>query len=96
MDGKPASAQTISSWLRFVIKSAYTEAGLPALSRLRAHEIRATATSIAFKENVAVRDIIQAVGWRSESTFATHYLRDLSSTRSLDWPVTVAQHNFGV
>ena len=96
MDGKPASAQTISSWLRFVIKSAYTEAGLPALSRLRAHEIRAIATSTAFKENVAVRDIIQAVGWRSESTFATHYLRDLSSTRSLDWPVTVAQHNFGV
>lgn len=93
MDGKPASAQTISSWLRFVIKSAYAEAGLPAIGELRAHEIRAIATSTAFKENVAVRDIIQAVGWRSESTFATHYLRDLSLIQPLNRSVTVAQHN---
>lgn len=77
------SAQTISSWLRSVITGAYADISPQAakILRIRAHEIRAVSASVAFQRNCALRDIIRAVGWRSDSTFARCYLRDLSSQR---------------
>lgn len=77
------SAQTISSWLRSVISSAYADLSPQAakLLRIRAHEVRAVSTSLALQRNCAVQDIIQAVGWRSNSTFARFYMRDLSTQR---------------
>ena len=38
-------------------------------------------TSVAFERNVSVSDIIAAVGWRSTSTFAKFYLREMGSAR---------------
>lgn len=77
------SPQTISSWLRTVIRSAYRDASipLPGPSRPKAHDVRAIAASLAFDRNIAVSEIIQAVGWKSSSTFGKFYLRDLSQDR---------------
>ena len=91
------TAQTVSSWIRWVVKNAYADLAPDRASRLhiKAHEVRAVATSTALDRNCALRDIIGAVGWRSDSTFAASYLRDLSSRRaSLDLvgPVVAVQH----
>jgi hypothetical protein len=92
------SAQTVSSWLRWVIRSAYDDLSPSGAKRLkiRAHEIRAVSTSVALDRNCSVKDIIAAVGWRSDSTFARFYLRDLSVQRrnlSLVGDITVAQQH---
>lgn len=84
-ESKPdISPQTISAWLRMVIKTAYRAAGTPLLAseNPKAHEVRAIASSLAFDRNLSTKDIIQAVGWRSQSTFGTFYLRDMSSERA--------------
>ena len=75
---------TLSHWLRSTIREAYSELSpsKAKLLKIRAHEIRAVASSVALERNVAITDIIRSVGWRSDSVFARHYLRDLSSWRS--------------
>lgn len=77
------SAQTVSNWIKQVIKDAYDELSRDASKRLRirAHEVRAIAASLAFERNVSTSEIISAVGWRSASTFANFYLRDMSRER---------------
>ena len=40
-----------------------------------AHELRALASSLALHRGTPLRDILRAVGWSAESTFAKHYLR---------------------
>ena len=78
------SSQTISFWLRQVIRDAYTDLSPTGSERLlkrlkiRAHEIRAVSASVALLRNCAVEDIIEAVSWRSDSVFARCYLRDMS------------------
>lgn len=82
-DKDDITAQTISSWLRGVISSAYQEISPQAakILKVRAHKIRAVSSSLALSRNCASRDIVQAVGWRFESTFARFHLRDLASHR---------------
>ena len=77
---KEISSQTISRWIKSVIKDAYLALSPEAtrLLKIRAHEVRAISTSVAFSRNVATADILAAVGWRSSSTFAKFYLRDLT------------------
>lgn len=88
--------QALASWLKWVIRSAYSELS-PDQSRLlkiHAHEIRAISASLAFARNFLIRDIIDAVGWHAESTFSSFYLRDLTSQRqtlNLVGPVSAAQ-----
>ena len=72
--------QALASWLKWVIRSAYSELS-PDQSRLlkiHAHEIRAISASLAYACNFLIRDIIDAVGWHAESTFSSFYLRDLT------------------
>ena len=40
-----------------------------------AHELRALAASLAFHKGTPLHDVLRAVGWSSQSTFARHYLR---------------------
>ena len=75
-DKNDITAQTISSWIRSVIKEAYSWEAQTLDQTPKAHELRAIASSVAFLRNVSIADVIQAVGWRSQSTFGTFYLRD--------------------
>ena len=71
--------QTLSSWIRRVIQEAYAFADVPLPPMRRAsHEVRALAASHAYMNNVSLTDLLGAVGWSATSTFAKHYLREVS------------------
>ena len=93
---KPVCKNTISSWLKQTVKMAYQDCDEEVLKKLniKAHEVRAIATSTAFYGNTAMSDLLKAVRWAAQTTFTTYYLRDvaqdLSGIYSLG-PVIVAQ-----
>ena len=90
------SRNTISFWIRAVIRQAYQSVSETdqTLWKISAHEVRAVATSLLFKHNASLRDVMSAASWRSRSTFVAFYLRDLGH-RFLDLhslgPVVAAQ-----
>ena len=92
---KEVSKNTISFWLREVIKKAYhsSEGGVD-LPRVRAHEVRGIAPSLLFKRNFAVEQVLKAGTWKNQTTFSSFYLRDITH-KSLDTfslgPVVAAQ-----
>lgn len=77
---KDVSVSTTSRWVSEVIKRAYAASGAEVLST-RAHEVRAWSASLAFAHSIALKDIMEAAFWKSESTFSDFYLRDASFRR---------------
>jgi integrase len=75
---KDLGKATLARWLVETIKLAYAKAGLDPLST-RPHEIRAIAASLAASHNVALAAILDAAYWKSENSFISFYLRDISS-----------------
>ena len=78
--GKEITKAAIGMWLRTVIKSAHsscTDAHMQ-FARATPHEIRAVGSSLAFNHSLALSNILSTCTWKSESTFTTFYLRDLS------------------
>ena len=73
------SLQTLSRWLREVIKQAYQSSDVVITPRV--HEIRAWSASLAFKHSVPLTSILEAAYWRSETTFVHFYLRDVRRLR---------------
>jgi integrase len=71
-EGQPIRAPTMATWLRQVIIDAYVVAGIPA-PLVRAHSIRATATSLAELGGASMEDICEAATWAGPNTFARHY-----------------------
>ena len=70
---------TLSGWIRKLLVFTYrTSSGevLP-LSNTRTHEIRAQASSLAFRGSADLEALLQACSWSSSSTFADFYLRDM-------------------
>ena len=94
---KAISKNTISYWIRQVIADAYRHSQEGDLNqvKVKAHEVRAIATSLLFKKNSSLKDVMDAASWRSHTTFASFYLRDVTH-KSLDLhtlgPVVAAQH----
>ena len=72
---------TVSSWMRkllhFVYKSAPDD--VVKLSSARTHEVRALASSMAFRGSIELEEVLRACTWKSANTFTTHYLRDVSA-----------------
>ena len=73
------SRNALASWLRSTINLAYRQSGL-SVSGSNPHEIRALAATVALHSNVSVAKIVSGCFWASESIFANHYLRRLSTT----------------
>ena len=75
---RPLSKNAISFFLRQVILDAH--AWVPenryAELKVKAHDIRSVATSVAFKKNVPIRNILEAATWRSQSVFSNFYLKE--------------------
>ena len=75
---KSVSKNSISFWIRQVVRSAYD--GVSVRERdmclVKAHEVRALATSVLFAKNCSLDAVMDAAQWRSHSTFASFYLRD--------------------
>jgi len=72
---KHVAKNTVSFWLRDVIRSAYSDVppDLVAQCRLVPHETRAIATTLAFRENRAIREIMDAACWRCNSSKQLHF-----------------------
>ena len=74
---RPLSKNALSFFLREVISGAgalgSAEGPAP-----RAHSIRAVSTSCRFFKNWAVGDVLAAATWKSNSVFASYYLRDVA------------------
>ena len=72
---------TISSWIRKLLHFAYSSApeDVIKLSSARTHEVRALASSMAFRGSMELEDVLKACTWKSANTFTTHYLRDVST-----------------
>lgn len=78
----PLSKNGIAFLLKELIQEAHKElrdVDFP-LVKVRPHEIRAIATSLAFKKNMALKDILSSTYWRCSSVFASHYLRQIQTT----------------
>ena len=77
---KEVSRNTVSFWIRHVIRRAYDQVSESdrVLSRVSVQEVRAVATSVLFKKNLSVVQVRRAAQWRSMSTFASFYLRDIT------------------
>ncbi|XP_069129272.1 uncharacterized protein [Argopecten irradians] len=75
------SSQSISRWICQVIKIAYELSNdlSRAKCKVRAHEVRALAASLALLNGSSFQDIMSAAFWRGQSTFTDFYLRSLSS-----------------
>ena len=93
-DIRPA---TLSSWLKQTILLCYKQADQQALDlvQVKAHDIRAFATSKAFYGGVSVDQIMQACHWKAHNTFTNFYLKDLTWSDNENnmylGPVIVAQ-----
>ena len=73
----PMSKAAISFFIRQVIRSAHETFpdGLAGILRVKAHEVRAVATSLLWNVNRRLSDVMEAACWRTPSVFANHYLR---------------------
>ncbi|XP_068221279.1 uncharacterized protein [Palaemon carinicauda] len=76
---KPLSKNALSFFLRETIREAhlFCEEKNFGLLKVKAHEVRAVATSLAYRKNMSVKQIMDATFWRSNSVFASHYLREV-------------------
>ena len=74
------TANTLGSWIKNVIKLAYQNAEDQdlTLARATAHEVRALASSTAFKNNLSMKELNAACYWRGHSTFSNYYLREIA------------------
>ena len=82
---KGISRNTISFWIRTVIDHGYSSASEDDCRAVKvsAHKVHSIASSMPFKKNVAVSQILQAGTWKSQSTFTKFYLREVTH-KSLD------------
>ena len=75
----PMKKNGISFSIREVIKSAHEAFDLDNAKniKVKAHEVRAVATSFNFIENLSLEKVMEAAQWRCRSVFATNYLKDV-------------------
>ena len=91
------SAKTISSWICRTILLAYESSGEKFLNRhsVKAHEVRALASSWALFNSAAISEVLSAGFWRCQDSFTSFFLRSMSaqadSLFSLG-PIVAAQH----
>ena len=75
---RSVSKTSVAYWIRSCVLDAYKAAGLPPPKADNPHELRALASTMALHSNCSVVDIVQGCFWATDSTFASHYLRDVS------------------
>ena len=76
---KAISKNGLSFLLRETIQEAHREqpdADYP-IGNVKAHSIRAMATSVNFMKNRSLASVMEAATWRGNSTFTSHYLKEV-------------------
>ena len=71
---------TISRWIRKMILECYTNSPTPLLEshKVKAHQVRSMAASLAFHRQASMEQILRADTWCCHNTFTDLYLEDLS------------------
>ena len=74
---------TLSGWIRKLLTMVYSLADkdTAALANLSTHAIRGMAASLAFKGNADMEDLLRACSWKSNNTFISFYLKDMSAVQ---------------
>ena len=76
---KVVAKNTISFWLREVIRRAYqSNNSIEIPKSIRIHEIRAIAPSLLFDRNFEISQVLKAGVWKRQTTFTSFYLREIS------------------
>ena len=96
------SKQTVSVWIRHLIKPAYSEVqdeDIPHLTHtnFQARELRAFASSLVIHQNYSLKQYMymEAASWRNNNMFVSFYLRDLSAGDvTTTGPFVAGQHVF--
>ena len=75
--GSGASKKTIARWIAETIKFAYANASEETLRvmKIKAHSVRAAATTYALLKGVEIRHILEAADWASPTTFIDFYFK---------------------
>ena len=75
--GAGASKKTLARWITETIKFAYSNASEETrrLMNIKAHSVRAAATTYAILKGVEVRHILEAADWATPTTFIDYYFR---------------------
>lgn len=77
---KDISRATLSGWVAKVVSAAYTSLSAE-VSKPRAHELRAIATSLARVHSASMETIMHSAFWRRWNTFTKFYLRNVARRR---------------
>ena len=81
----PASPATISRWIvetvRFSLRTIVKKGGIPFL-KVRAHEVRALASSLSYLSGTDWEQLLSAGYWKAQDTFINFYLCDLQIQES--------------
>ena len=93
----PISAPTVSRWIKDTVVIAYDNLNKDqkGFFRVKAHDTRAMATSLAKLNNIPMDSILKAARWSSQTTFINFYLRDLQVNADKLYslgPIVAAQH----
>lgn len=88
---------TISSWIKQTILLAYDTSTQVERKKMgvKAHQVRAMASSWALHCNASMDDIMASCSWKSRNTFTKFYLKDMEWQRDAMFhlgPVVVASH----
>ena len=77
---RSASKNGLAYLLRSVIVDAHKQVcpELMKVLKVKPHEVRAIGTSLSFAHNLSIDSVLEAAQWRSNSVFASHYLKDVS------------------
>ena len=72
---KPVSKETISRWVKTVLKGAGIDT-----TKYSAHSSRASSTSFCESKGLNLQEIMKAAGWSRAGTFAKYYQKETDST----------------
>ena len=71
----PVAKNTISCWIRDVIRQAHINVNVKPPDRIRAHSVGGLGSLLQYSINRALHQVLQAGTWASQTTFTKAYLR---------------------
>jgi hypothetical protein len=78
---KDITKNTIARWILWLVKEVYKMANKENHHHFGMHEIRKVAASLAFVKGVSLQELMSTAYWRSQNTFSSFYLRDITTKR---------------
>ena len=78
-------------WVAETIRLTYENSSESDIPKIRAHDVRAVAASIAYYKNTPLSELCSLIGWKSSNVFVCHYLKDMAADTELqDIPLVAA------